>query len=74
MKISEQLATMRGGGHNIPHGLDEILEDLDKRVSALEGGKKEEPKPSAHATGAMAGNTVFAPADHNPLDGTNLKS
>lgn len=34
--ISEKLAAMRGDGHHVPVGLDEILEELDKRVSALE--------------------------------------
>lgn len=48
MSISEKLAKMRGGGHHVPVGLDEILEDLDKRVEALEPKQAKTPasKPS----------------------------
>lgn len=34
--ISEKLAAMRGDGHHVPVGLGEILEEMDKRISALE--------------------------------------
>jgi hypothetical protein len=44
-KITEKLDAMRGGGHHVPVGLDEVLLDIEGRLEKLEG-KKPKPEPN----------------------------
>ena len=75
-KIAEKLDAMRGGGHHVPVGLDEILTDIDERLTALEGGKKEVKAFSGVKQGSPRG-PMETTLDHglkpytpsNPLDG-----
>lgn len=78
--IKSKLEKIRGGGHHIAVGLDDILEDFDKRIAALEPKKAEaKAEPKAEAQSAKSTFVPNPPQQHvshvetNPLDGTNLK-
>lgn len=45
MSIKDNLKKMRDGGHHVPIGLDEIIHDLDRRISALESKPADKPNP-----------------------------
>jgi hypothetical protein len=58
--IKDKIAKIRGMGHHVPVGLDDILEDMDKRIEALE--PKQAQKESVASTGHGAKpDTIFAP-------------
>lgn len=70
MNIKEKIANIRGMGHHVPVGLDDILEDMDKRIEALEPKQEAKKAPDEDKVGSVG----FAKPHDNPLDGTNLKS